>query len=322
MGEGELSAEQFDAARMRLRAVAYRMLGSLADADDAVQEAWLRFSRTDTGCIQNFDGWLTRVVARVCLNMLRARSARAEVSFDVVVPDPVVGPTDASNPEHEALVADGVGLAMLVILDTLAPAERLAVVLHDMFAVPFAEIAPMVRRSPAATRQLASRARRRLEEAPRPDPDLGRQREVVDAYFAAARDGDLAALVAVLDPDVVMRSDGGEARPRASVVARGSRAVAGHARGFTRMARFVQPVLVNGVAGALVAPAGRPYAVMAFVVKGGKVVAIDVLADPARLRRLNLDELLTTRAGAGAPRHRPNLERMGPRQAVGLGSSE
>lgn len=292
MGASELSAEQFDAARMHLRAVAYRMLGSHADADDAVQEAWLRFDRTDTGCIQNLDGWLTRVVARVCLNMLRARRARHEVSFDVVVPDPVVGPTDASSPEHEALVADGVGLAMLVILDTLAPAERLAVVLHDMFAVPFAEIAPMVRRSPTATRKLASRARRRLEAAPRPDSDLERQREVVDAYFAAARDGDLAALVAVLDPDVVMRSDGGEARPRASVVARGSRAVAGHARDFMRMARFVQPVLVNGVAGALVAPAGRRYAVMAFVVTGGKVVAIDVLADPARLRRLDLDELL------------------------------
>ena len=253
-GRARWLAERFEEHRPRLRAVAYRMLGSLSEADDAVQDAWLRLSRADTGGVENLGGWLTTVVARVCLNMLRSREPRREEPLDVHVPDPIVSPRTGGDPEQEALLADSVGLALLVVLDTLTPAERLAFVLHDMFAVPFEEIAPMIERSPAAARQLASRARRRVQgQAPAPDPDLARQREVVDAFFAAARDGDFDALVAVLDPDVVLRADGGAARARQTVVIRGARAVAGQARHSPRrLAPFVRPALVNGAAGVVV----------------------------------------------------------------------
>jgi RNA polymerase sigma-70 factor (ECF subfamily) len=292
MDEHEFLAEAFEEHRTHLRAVAYRMLGSVSEADDAVQEAWLRLSRSDAREIENLGGWLTTVVARICLNVLRSRVARREVPFGPHVPEPIVSREDGVDPEHEALLADSVGLALLVVLETLAPAERLAFVLHDMFAVPFDEIAPMVGRSPMAARQLASRARRRVRgAAPAPDADLSRQREVVDAFFAAARDGDFDALVAVLDPDVVLRSDGGVARPDATHMVHGSRAVAERALTFARLSPFVRPALVNGVAGVVVAPRGQPFSVMAFTVRRGKVTAIDALADPARLRELDLAAL-------------------------------
>jgi RNA polymerase sigma-70 factor, ECF subfamily len=282
-------AERFEAHRAHLRAVAYRMLGSLSEADDAVQEAWLRLSRSEVSGIENLGGWLTTVVARVCLNLLRSRNSRREQPLGVHMPDPVVSRADGVNPEHEALLADSVGLALLVVLDTLAPAERLAFVLHDMFAVPFDQIAPIVGSSPAAVRQLASRARRRVQQAaPTPDADLTRQRAVVDAFFAASRNGDFAALVAVLDPDVVLRSDGGPARPGASAVVHGGRTVAEQALTFAQLSPFVRPALVNGAAGVVVAPHGRPFSVMGFTVRNGKIIAIDVLADPTRLRQLEL----------------------------------
>jgi RNA polymerase sigma factor (sigma-70 family) len=290
--EDEQLAERFEEHRTRLRAVAFRMLGSVSEADDAVQEAWLRLSRADAGSVENLPAWLTTVVARVCLNMLRARQRRREEPFDVHVPDPIVSPESGVDPEHEALLTDSVGLALMVVLESLAPAERLAFVLHDMFAVPFEEIAPMIERSPAAARQLASRARRRVQEqAPSPDPDLARQREVVDAFFAASRNGDFDALVAVLDPDVVLRSDGGLARPRQTLVIRGARAVTEQAILSGRLSPFVRPALINGAAGVVVAANGRPLFVMAFTVIGGKVVAIDVLADPERLRHIDLSVL-------------------------------
>ena len=289
MDEQEWLAKRFDEQRTRLRAVAYRMLGSLSEADDAVQEAWIRLSRTDAEGVDNLEGWLTTVVARICLNMLRSRRSRPEQPLGVHMPEPIVSSKDGLDPEHEALLADSVGLAMLVVLETLAPAERLAFVLHDMFAVPFDEIAPMVGRSPTAARQLASRARRRIQgEAQVPDADLDRQREVVDAFFAAARDGDFEALVAVLDPDVVLRSDGGAQRPKLSVVVRGAPAVAERALTFARLSPYVRPALVNGAAGVVVAPQGRPFAVMGFTVRGGRIVAIDSLNDPERLRELDL----------------------------------
>jgi RNA polymerase sigma-70 factor (ECF subfamily) len=289
MDEHDWLAERFEEYRTHLRAVAYRMLGSLSEADDAVQETWLRLSRSDTSGVENLGGWLTTVVARVCLNVLRSRQTRREEPLGAHVPDPIVNGEDGIGPEHEALLADSVGLALLVVLETLAPAERLAFVLHDMFAVPFDEIAPVVGRSPDAARQLASRARRRVQgAAPVPDTDLTRQREVVDAFFAAARDGDFDALVAVLDPDVVLRSDGGVLRPGASVVVRGAPEVAGQALTFARLSPFVRPALVNGAAGVVVAPGGRPFSVMGFTVRGGKIVEIDGLADPERLRQLDL----------------------------------
>jgi RNA polymerase sigma factor (sigma-70 family) len=282
-------AERFEAHRAHLRAVAYRMLGSLSEADDAVQEAWLRLSRSEVSGIENLGGWLTTVVARVCLNQLRSRNSRREQPLGVHMPDPVVSRADGVNPEHEALLADSVGLALLVVLDTLTPAERLAFVLHDMFAVPFDQIAPIVGSSPAAARQLASRARRRVQQAaPTPDADLTRQRAVVDAFFAASRNGDFAALVAVLDPDVVLRSDGGLSRPDASAVIHGGSTVAEQALTFARLSPFVRPALVNGAAGVVVAPHGRPFSVMGFTVRNGKIIAIDVLADPIRLRQLDL----------------------------------
>jgi RNA polymerase sigma-70 factor (ECF subfamily) len=289
MDEREWLAERFEEHRTHLRAVAYRMLGSLSEADDAVQEGWLRLNRSDANEIENLGGWLTTVVARVCLNMLRSRRTHREEPMSVHIPDPVVGREDEFDPDHEVLLADSVGLALLVVLETLDPAERLAFVLHDMFAVPFDEIAPMVGRSPTAARQLASRARRRVQGAAAvPDTDLTRQREVVDAFFAASREGDFEALVAVLDPDVVLRSDGGVARPGASFVMRGAEEVAASALTFRRLSPFVRPALVNGAAGVVVAPHGRPFSVLAFTVRNGKIVEIDAIADSERLARLDL----------------------------------
>jgi RNA polymerase sigma-70 factor (ECF subfamily) len=289
MDERDWLTNRFEAQRGHLRAVAYRMLGSLSEADDAVQETWLRLSRADTSGVANLGGWLTTVVARVCLDMLRSRRSRREEPIGVHVPDPIVTGEDGSDPEQAALLADAVGLAMLVVLDTLTPAERLAFVLHDVFAVPFEEIAPIVGRSPAATRQLSSRARRRVQAAPTaPDVDLGRQREVVEAFAAAARRGDFEALLAVLDPDVVLRSDGGALRPAATVVLRGAAVVAAKALVFSRLSEFGLPVRVNGAAGVVVAPGGRPISVMGFTVVHGRIVEIDVVADPERLRRLDL----------------------------------
>jgi len=281
-------AEQFEQHRTRLRAVAYRMLGSLNEADDAVQEAWLRLSRSDADEIDNLGGWLTTVVARISLNTLRSRRARPEAAMTPHVPDPIVGPESGLDPEHEALVADSVGLALLVVLEQLDPAERLAFVLHDMFAVPFDDIAEMVGRSPAAARQLASRARRRVQGRPVPDPDLDRQREVVDAFFAASRDGDFEALVAVLDPDVLLVADGGESRPDLSRVIRGAREVASQAFMFRSLGPYAQPALVNGAVGVVVAPEGKPFSVLGFTVAGGKIVEIDAIGDPDRLARLDL----------------------------------
>jgi len=289
MDEPEWLAQRFEAHRTRLRAVAYRMLGSLSEADDAVQEAWLHLSRRGTGGVENLGGWLTTIVTRVSLDMLRSRRSRPEEPLGPHLPEPIVGRADEFDPEHEALLADSVGLALLVVLDTLDPVERLAFVLHDMFAVPFHEIAPIVGRSPTAARQLASRARRRVQTAaPVPDADLARQREVVHAFLAAARQGDFAALLAVLDPDVVVRADRGALPAGASIEVRGAPAVAEQALAYARLAGSAEPALVNGVAGIVVATRGRPFAVMGFTVTHGKIVEIDILADPTRLRRLNL----------------------------------
>jgi RNA polymerase sigma-70 factor, ECF subfamily len=289
MEDRELLAGRFEAERPHLKAVAYRMLGSLSEADDAVQEAWLRISRADTEEIDNLRGWLTTVVARVCLNALKSRQSRREQPLDAHVPDPIVGPEDGDDPEHETLLADSVGLALLVVLDALTPAERLAFVLHDMFAVPFNEIAPLVERSPAAARQLASRARRRVQGAtPFPDADLRSQREVVDAFLAASRDGDFAALIALLDPEVVLRADAG-APAGGSRLIHGAHAVADQTLAFARSrAGEATPVLVNGAAGVIWAARGRPYSVVGFTVRGGKIAAIDILADPTRLDQLDL----------------------------------
>jgi len=288
MDENDWLAERFEEHRGELRAVAYRMLGSLSEADDAVQEAWLRPSQAGTRDVQNLGAWLTTVVGRVCLNMLRSRATRREDPLGPHAPDPIITRQESTDPEHHVLLADSVGLALLVVLEMLPPAERLAFVLHDMFAVPFEDIAPIVGRSPAAARQLASRARRRVQgAAPPPDRDLARQRQVVDAFFAAARGGDFEALVAVLNPDVVLRADGG-ARPGASVVIRGADAVARQALMFAGPSRQARPVLVNGAAGVLVTIDGQPISVMGFTVADGKIVAIDALVDPERLSQLDL----------------------------------
>jgi len=279
-------AERFEGHRGHLRAVAYRMLGSASEADDAVQEAWLRLDRADTGDVQNLGGWLTTVVARVCLDMLRARRSRREEPHGAQPPEPTLGDEGGIDPEREALLADSIGPALLVVLDTLAPAERLAFVLHDMFAVPFDEIAAILGRSPDAAKMLASRARRRVQGAAAvPDTDLSRQRAVVDAFLAAARGGDFEALLAVLDPDVVVRADRAAVRAGASREVRGAAAVAGT---FSGRARFTRPALVNGAAGAVWAPGGRPRVVFGFTITGGKVVGIELLADPERLRELDL----------------------------------
>jgi RNA polymerase sigma factor (sigma-70 family) len=293
--EREFLADRFEAHRTHLKAVAYRMLGSLREADDAVQEAWLRLSRAETGDIENLGGWLTTVVGRVCLDMLRSRTSRREVPLDSRLPDPIVSRADGGDPEQEALVADAVGLALLVVLESLRPAERLAFVLHDMFAVPFEEIAPIVGRSPAAARQLASRARRRVRSAaPVSDPrsalvpDLASQRELVDAFLAAARRGDFDALMAVLDPDVVLRADRGAGPAGGLTEIRGAAAVVGQALAFRRFAYVAHPALVNGAAGVVNTADGQPMAVMSFTITSGKIVAIDILADPERLRQLDL----------------------------------
>lgn len=286
-------ADRFEEHRARLRAVAYRMLGSLTEADDAVQDAWVRVSRVGADEVENLGGWLTTVVARVCLNMLRSRSTRAEQSLGVHVPDPVVSPGGDLDPEDEALLADSVGLALLVVLDTLSPAERLAFVLHDMFDLPFEEIAPMVGRTPAAARQLASRARRRVKgaEVAAPRLDVARQREVVDAFFTAARGGSFDALVAVLHPDVVLRIDAGARHPQASMVIRGASAVAtqtarGLASVLSRPATRLRQALVNGAAGVVVTVNGRPTTVMGFAITDARIVEIDAIADPERVRRI------------------------------------
>jgi RNA polymerase sigma factor (sigma-70 family) len=279
----EALAERFETHRPHLRAVAYRMLGSLAEAEDAVQETWLRLSRSDTSEVQNLPGWLTTVAGRVCLDMLRSRTARREDPLHEHLPDPVISNGDYVNPEDEALLADSVGLAMLVVLDSLNPAERLAFVLHDSFGVPFEDIAAVLDRSPSAAKQLASRARRRIQDGtPTPDRDVSRQRRVVNAFLAAARAGDFEALVEVLHPDVLLRADGGAALAKIQ----GAAAVAGQAVTFARLAETSDPVLVNGAAGLLSTANGQPMSLMAFTVTAGRIVAIDAISDPDRLRRL------------------------------------
>ncbi|MFF5701817.1 sigma-70 family RNA polymerase sigma factor [Streptomyces sp. NPDC012794] len=284
-------ARRFDEHRPHLRAVGYRMLGSLSDADDAVQEAWFRLNRSDAGEVANLGGWLTTVVGRVCLDMLRSRTTRREEPLEagdgpVRLPDPVIGLPGRADPEQQVLLADSVGMALMVVLDTLSPAERLAFVLHDLFAVPFEGIAPVLGRTAASTRQLASRARRRVQgAAPAPDSDPARRQEVVDAFLAAARGGEFDALVAVLDPDVVARSDGGALLP--GLLRRGAAEVASQAITFARFARAGRPVLVNGTPGVLsLAEDGRPVSVMAFTIRGGLITALDILTDPERLARL------------------------------------
>src|SRR5215211_1907593 len=286
MDEQEWLAERFEEHRTHLSAVAYRMLGSLSEADDAVQEAWLRLNRTDATELENLGGWLTTVVARISLNMLRSRKVRREESLAERLPDPLVDRSDGINPEHEALLADSVGLALLVVLETLSPPERLAFVLHDIFALPFDEIAPIVGRSPEAARQLASRARRRVRtERTEPDADLETQHEVIDAFLAAARDGDFDRLVAVLDPDVVLRQDFGAGRLREI---RGAAAVAGQALGYAQIGLDIRPALINGVAGAVAFRDGQPFSIGAVTVRNGKIVELDFLGDPERLREFDL----------------------------------
>jgi len=289
-GGGEWLAERFEESRPRLRAVAYRMLGSTGEADDAVQEAWLRLSRADAAGIENLGAWLTTVVGRVCLDVLRARRQRGEVPLSL--PEVTVTRADA-DPEREAVLAGAVGLALLVVLETLEPAERLAFVLHDLFGVPFDEIAPVVGRTPAAARQLASRARRRVRGARAvPDADRAGQRRVVDAFLAASHQGDLGALLAVLDPDVVLRVDSGAVPPAAWLEVRGADAVAGRARSFRDAERTVQPVFVNGAPGFVSwLPDGRAVSVLAFTVRGGRITHIDVIAEPERLEALALGKL-------------------------------
>jgi RNA polymerase sigma factor (sigma-70 family) len=290
MDDKEFLAGRFEEHRPHLRAVSYRMLGSLSETDDAVQEAWVRLSRSDADAIENLGGWLTTVVARVCLNMLRARTTRSEQPLDDRLPDPVVERIDGGHPEHEALLADSVGLALLVVLERLSPAERLAFVLHDMFAVPFEEIAPMVDRTPEAARQLASRGRRRVQgAAPGAPADRARQREVADAFQAAARDGDFDRLVSVLHPDAVQRVDFGPHSPARTIV--GAQAIAGQAIMFGRDAPAsdtTEPVLVNGTPGQLRFRDGQPFSLVAFTVANGRIVAMDIIADAERLARLGL----------------------------------
>ncbi len=289
MTDQDALAARFEAERPHLRGVAYRMLGSLAEADDAVQDAWIRLSRSDADAIEDLRAWLTTVVARICLNLLRSRSTRRESPLDTHLPDPIIDTDRGIDPAHQALIGDSVGLALLVVLDTLTPAERVAFVLHDVFAVPFEQIAPIVDRTPSATRQLASRARRRVHGAPVPDADLAGQWEVADAFLAAARAGDFERLLSILDPDVVVRGDGGTARPALTSFVRGAAAVAQQAMSFRRFADSAVRVLVNGAPGGVARwPDGTPYAVLGLTVRGGRIVAIDVLADPDRLARLHL----------------------------------
>jgi RNA polymerase sigma-70 factor (ECF subfamily) len=288
MEEADWLAARFEEQRAHLRAVAYRMLGSLAEADDAVQNSWLRLSRADPAEVENLAGWLTTVVARECLKMMRARRSRREEPLADLTAEPAAGRRDASDPEAQALLADSVGPALMVVLDTLAPAERLAFVLHDIFAVPFDEIAVILERSPAATRQLASRARRRIQGAPPPRTvDPGRQRQVVDAFLAALRDGDFEALVAVLDPDVLLRDDSA-GLPGGAAVMRGAPAVGRYALGFSRSAQFVEPALVNGAVGLAIVPQGRLMGALGFTISGGKITEIDMISEPGRLQEVDL----------------------------------
>jgi len=290
MDQQEWLARQFEDHRPHLRTVAYRMLGSLSEADDAVQDAWLRLSRADTSDVENLGAWLTTVVARVALNILRARNTRREQPLEVHVPDPIIDPAEGSNPEHQAMLADSVALALLIVLETLGPAERLAFVLHDMFAVPFEDIAPIMERSPEATRQLASRARRRVRGvAPVPDADLTAQWQVVEAFLAAAREGDFDALVAVLDPDVVLRADGGLTGLSQHI--RGAETVASQALLWSRVDLTMRRALINGAAGMVSFLHGRPFSIAAVTIKNGKIVEIDFLADPERIAQLDLTEL-------------------------------
>jgi RNA polymerase sigma factor (sigma-70 family) len=291
MDDQDQLAERFETHRSHLRAVAYRMLGSLSEADDAVQEAWLRLSRSDTSGVENMAGWLTTVVSRVCLDMLRSRTSRREEPLGPQVPGPIV--SHESDPENEALLADSVGLAMLVVLDRLAPAERVAFVLQDVFAVPFTDIAPIVERSPTAAKKLASRARHRIQgRATIPDADLTQHRQVVDAFLAAARGGDINALLAVLDPNVVRRADRTALPAGAATKVRGAQAVAEETRGYSRAARFAQPALVNGTVGLVVAPRGQLLLALSLTIKGAKIAEIDVIADPPRLHHLDLAVLV------------------------------
>jgi RNA polymerase sigma factor (sigma-70 family) len=293
MVDHESLAERFEEHRTHLRSVAYRMLGSQGEADDAVQEVWLRLSRSDTAGVESLAGWLTRVVARVCLDMLRSRTSRREEPLVPQITGPIANGQDESDPEHEALLAESVGLALLVVLDRLAPAERVAFVLHDVFAVPFDEIAPIVERSPTATRKLASRARLRIHgTAPDPATGLIRDRHVVDAFLAAARGGDIEALLAVLDPNVVRRADRAVLPAGAATELRGAHAVAEATRTFSQRARFAQPALINGTVGIVVAPRGKLLLVLSLTMKDEKIAEIDVIADPPRLRRLKLAVLV------------------------------
>jgi RNA polymerase sigma factor (sigma-70 family) len=288
MNNQDWLAERFETNRSYLRGVAYRMLGSQTEADDAVQEAWIRLSRTDTSDVDNLRAWLTTVVARVALNMLRSRQTRREAPLETHLPDPILSPEQGMDPEQEALLGDSVGLAMFVVLDALTPAQRVAFVLHDVFAVPFDEIASIVGRTPTAAMQLASRARRRVQGAPVPDVDLDSQWAIVDAFLAAARAGDFERLLAVLDPDVVLRSDGG-ARPGLTSLLRGAQSVAEGAMTFRRFTETGTRVLVNGIPGGVAwAADGSPFAVLAITVKGGRIVRIDILADPDRVGQLDL----------------------------------
>jgi RNA polymerase sigma factor (sigma-70 family) len=288
MGDHDRLAERFETQRSHLRGVAYRMLGSLSEADDAVQEAWLRLRRADTSGVENLPGWLTRVVARVCLDMLRARTARREQPLGLQPPGAVVDGRGRRDPEQEALLAESVGLALLVVLDRLAPAERVAFVLHDLFAVPFDQIAAIVERSPTASKKLASRARHRVHgNATSPDTDRARQRQVADVFLAATRGGDITALLAVLDPSVVRRADRA-ALPAGPAELRGAQAVAKETRVFSRRARFAQLALVDGTVGIVVAPRGRLLLAIGLTIKDDKIAEIDVIADPPRLHQLDL----------------------------------
>jgi RNA polymerase sigma factor (sigma-70 family) len=287
--EREWLADSFQAHRSHLRAVAYRMLGSLSDAEDAVQQTWLRMDHSDTDTVENLGGWLTTVTSRVCLDMLRARTARREDPLDVHVPDPIISRADGADPEQQAILADSVGLALLVVLDTLSPPERLAFVLHDIFAVPFQQIGPILERSPAAAKQLASRARRRLSGAtPAPEVDHAQQRQLLDAFLTASREGDFDRLLAVLAPDVVLRADAGAGPLGPSQLIRGSQSVAGQALRFASISQYAQHALVNGTPGLVAARHGQPIVIMGVTMQHGKIVEIDILADPERLCRLDL----------------------------------
>jgi RNA polymerase sigma factor (sigma-70 family) len=289
MAERDQLAERFEKCRSHLRSVAYRMLGSLSDAEDAVQEAWLRLSRSDTDSIENLQGWLTTVVGRICLDMLRSRNVRREQPFETYVPDPIVSRADGGDPEQDALLVDSVGLAMMVVLDALSPAERLAFVLHDMFDVPFDDIAPIVERTPTTTRQLASRARRRIQDsAPAAETNRRSQQAVVDAFLAASRQGDFMALLAVLDPDIVLRADGGSVERGISKLVRGAQAVASQAVMYSQLAPFARSVLVNGVPGFITVKDGKPISILGLTVSNGKLIEMNILADPDRLSRLDL----------------------------------